>query len=185
MPLVDPMASLLRMTKRGAVRQFRKSDDPKDLQLAVAAQGQLDKMGTPSASNISSYEARKAYEGMQRADVAAKMGYRAGDTAAATGNVLNARQNLFKRMQAAGPAGAANLRKEAEALGVTSLGFDRALRNLGAQFSAAQMPEIKYASDTLANEPVRKLASGNTPEEEKNKPKTRLFKPSYGGAYMG
>lgn len=172
MPLVDPMASLLRMTKRGAVRQFRKSGDAKDLQPAVAAQSALDKMGHPSASNISSYEARKAYEGMERADAAAKMGYRVGDTAAATGNVLNARQNLFKRMQAAGPSGASGFRKEAEALGVTSLGFDRALRNLGAQFSTEKMPETKLASET-------------SPEEEKNKPKTRLFKPSYGGAYMG
>ncbi len=53
-------------------------------------------------------------------------------TQAATGNLLAARQGLFKRMQQAGPNGLTpDMRAEAAQLGVTDSGFNQAMNKVG------------------------------------------------------
>jgi len=99
---------------------------------------------------------------------AIRRGERPTQTQAATGNILNARQNLFSRMQSAPDAAAREaFRGQASSLGVKDSGFNQALSNLGDTFSAA------------ATTPAATTPAATTPAA--TKPPTA--KPAYGGAY--
>lgn len=112
------------------------------------------KVAATEPAGIGSREERMARQSLRRQSAALASGFRpeggTGETTAATGNVLNARQNLFKKMQAAGPESAASFRKEAAALGVTDLGFDRALRSVGGTSGTANTPTAPATTPTPA-----------------------------------
>lgn len=112
------------------------------------------KVAATEPAGIGSREERMARQSLRRQSAALASGFRpeggTGETTAATGNVLNARQNLFKKMQAAGPESAAGFRKEAAALGVTDLGFDRALRSVGGTSGTANTPTAPATTPTPA-----------------------------------
>ena len=94
---------------------------------------------------------------------AIRRGERPTQTQAATGNILNARQNLFSRMQSAPDAAAREaFRGQASSLGVKDSGFNQALSNLGDTFSAA-------ATTPAATTPATT--------------KPPIAKPAYGGAH--
>lgn len=78
MPLVDPKVSILRKIKRGALRQYRRTDDPAALEAMYNAQTALDQMATPEAEgNITNYKAKMEYRNYMdrkgRADAANAM----------------------------------------------------------------------------------------------------------------
>jgi hypothetical protein len=103
-------------------------------------------------------------------------GYRAVNpytdkTAAATGNVLNSRQNLYKQMQAAGPDGLnEDMRAKARSLGVTDSGFNMAAGRIKSNAAAiappaktaAVVPPVPAAPPTAPVPPVPAVTPGST-----------------------
>ena len=99
---------------------------------------------------------------------AIRRGERPTQTQAATGNILNARQNLFSRMQSAPDAAAREaFHGQASSLGVEDSGFNQALNSLGNTFGAA------------TTTPAATTPAATTPAATK----PPIAKPAYGGAY--
>jgi hypothetical protein len=84
-----------------------------------------------------------------------------GDTAPAVGNILNARQNLFKRMQEAKtPEQLAVMRKEAASLGVTDMGWQRATSKLQAAPATTAAPSAGASTGGGEIRRIRDLPDG-------------------------
>lgn len=84
-------------------------------------------------------------------------------TAPATGNVLNARQNLFKQMTAAGSAALTPaMRAKAQSLGVTDQAFNEAAGRLKAN-EAITPPRPAAAPAATPSPPATPPAAGSTP----------------------
>jgi len=106
-------------------------------------------------------------------------GERPNQTQAATGNILNARQNLFERVKAAPDAASREaFRGQASSLGVKDSGFNQALIKLGDTFGAATTtPATTPATTTPATTtPATTTPATTTPAT------TPATKPAYGGS---
>lgn len=89
-----------------------------------------------SSASGSSFPGLARYDAMQAGP--RRLNPYTDKTKAATGNILNARQNLFKQMQAAGPGGITDaMRTQARSLGVTDSGFNMAVDRIGQTQTAA------------------------------------------------
>lgn len=137
--------------ERESTRLFREARRARRLlgdRAGEAAAAQLgeyaSKVAATEPAGIGSRDERMARQTLRRQSAALASGFRPNG-AAATGDALAARQDLFKRMQAAGSQGAAQFRSEAASLGVSDVGFDRALRNVG---GSAGVTGVSGATDT-------------------------------------
>ena len=150
-------------------RRALRSDNPQ-------ASAELGKLAATAAAKeptgITQYKDRILQQETDRiagAHAAAiNRGERPNQTQAATGNILNARQNLFEQMRSAPDAASREaFRSQASSLGVKDSGFNQALNNLGNTFGvAATTPATTPAATTPATTkpPIAKPAYGGSDE---------------------
>lgn len=95
-------------------------------------------------------------------------------TVAATGNILNQRKNLFKRMEQAGVAGIGKgMREDARRLGVSDSGFNKAAGNIAQ--NEIYTPK-KEADSSPGGNNGKSNTDTNPPKQQTQKPKPKRKK---------
>ena len=150
------------------------------------ASAELGQSAAAAAANetggIKKYADRIAGQGAKviaEAQAAAiRRGERPNQTQAATGDLLNARMNLFERVKVAPDVASREaFRGQASSLGVKDSGFNQALNNLGNTFGAAATTP---AATTPA--PASAPTPAPTPAPAPATTKPPIAKPAYGGS---